>query len=452
VIKLVIIDLDGCLIDAREIHYEALNLALPDELKISREDHLAKFDGLPTMKKLDMLGLHDDGSASTIWRRKQEATRDKICELIRYDKIKNDVFVMLQSRDIAQAVCSNSIRETIEWAMVKLTGVIPCYPIYGNDDVTCPKPSTEMYLKAMIDAGVDPCETLIIEDSKVGRQGAVRSGAHVLGVRGPHEVTKERIMREIDEINGLDYTPVPWVAEDLNVIIPMAGEGSRFMDAGYTFPKPLIDVDGKPMIQAVVENLNIKANYIFLVRKEHIDQYAGFKSTLNLIAPGCKIVVVDELTEGAACTLLLAEEHIDNDAPLLIANCDQLMGWDSSAFMWSVNDDNVDGSIITFENTHPKWSYAETDENGWVTRVAEKDPISNKATTGVYYWQHGSDFVQCARMMIADDVRVNGEFYTCPVFNVAIAEGGRIKTFHVEEMNGLGTPADLKAYLRRSKQ
>jgi HAD superfamily hydrolase (TIGR01509 family) len=446
-IKLVIADMDGVLVDAREIHYEALNLALPDELKISKVDHLAKFDGLSTRVKLEMLNLKPE-FASNVWFDKQQKTGEMIDRMVRYDKSKANLWSALTSRDIPFVVCSNSIHGTITHALTRLLSTAHPPRRYGNDDVKHPKPNVEMYLRAMADAGVAPSETLIIEDSKVGRQGAVRSGAHVLGVRGPHEVTKERIMREIDEINGLDYTPIPWVAEDLNVIIPMAGEGSRFIDAGYTFPKPLIDVDGKPMIQAVVENLNIKANYIFLVRKEHIEQYAGFKSTLNLIAPGCKIVVVDELTEGAACTLLLAEEHINNDNPLLIANCDQLMGWDSSAFMWSVNDDNVGGSIVTFENTHPKWSYAETDENGWVTRVAEKDPISNKATTGVYYWQHGSDFVQCARMMIADDVRVNGEFYTCPVFNVAISEGGRIKTFHVDEMHGIGTPADLEAYLR----
>tara|TARA_Y100000593_G_scaffold10512_1_gene18953 strand:- start:42653 stop:43366 length:714 start_codon:yes stop_codon:yes gene_type:complete len=228
----------------------------------------------------------------------------------------------------------------------------------------------------------------------------------------------------------------------MNVLIPMAGAGSRFQKAGYTFPKPLIEVNGKPMIQVVVENLNIDAKHIFVVQKEHYEQY-NLKHLLGLISPGCEVVQVDGMTEGAACTTLLAKEFIDNDEPLLYANSDQYLDWDSNEFMYSMIADEVDGGMLTFTATHPKWSFAKLDDDGFVTEVAEKKPISDVATTGIYYWKHGSDYVKYAEQMIANNTRVNNEFYVCPVFNEAINDGKKIKTFHFDGMWGIGTPEDL---------
>jgi dTDP-glucose pyrophosphorylase len=226
----------------------------------------------------------------------------------------------------------------------------------------------------------------------------------------------------------------------------MAGGGSRFIQAGYSFPKPLIEINGKPMIQAVVDSLNIDANYIYVVQREHYEKYAlGY--LLNLITPNCKIVQIDGMTEGAACTTLLAQYYIDNDSPLLLANSDQIINWNSEAFFHSVN--GADGSILIFENTHPKWSYVKINEKGYVTEVAEKVPISNKATVGVYFWKKGSDYVKYASQMIDKNVRVGNEFYVCPVFNEAIVDGLKIKTYNVSEMWGVGTPEDLERYLNK---
>ena len=208
----------------------------------------------------------------------------------------------------------------------------------------------------------------------------------------------------------------------MNVLIPMAGHGSRFVQAGYSFPKPLIEVHGKPMIQVVVDNLAVEANFIFVVQKEHRDKY-NLDSMLNLITPGCKIVEVEGVTEGAACTTLLAKEFIDNNEPLVIANSDQFVEWNSLDFFYKMNEQNLDAGIVSFHATHPKWSYAKTDENGFVTEVAEKNPISNIATVGIYYWKHGSDYVRFAEQMIENNIRVNKEFYVCPVFNEAIKAG-----------------------------
>jgi dTDP-glucose pyrophosphorylase len=232
----------------------------------------------------------------------------------------------------------------------------------------------------------------------------------------------------------------------MKVLIPMAGAGSRFSTAGYTFPKPLIEVKGKPMIQVVIENLNIDAEHIFIVQKEHYEKY-HLKTLLNMISPGCKIVQTEGVTEGAACTTLLAKEFIDNDYPLLIANSDQFVEWDSNEFMYSMGADTIDGGILTFRSTHPKWSFAELDEKGFVKRVAEKEPISDIATVGIYYWTKGSEYVKYAEQMIEKNVRVNNEFYVAPVYNEAILDEKRIKTFDVKRMLGIGTPEDLKIFL-----
>jgi len=231
----------------------------------------------------------------------------------------------------------------------------------------------------------------------------------------------------------------------MQVLIPCAGAGSRFEKAGYSFPKPLIAVknfNDKPMIQVVVENLGIPAIHTFIVRKEHTQQY-HFKQLLNRIAK-CNIVEVDHLTEGAACTTLLAKKFINNDEPLLIANSDQYIeNFDWNKFMYSMQGDKIDGGILTFNNSHPKWSYVRLDDNGFVTEVKEKEVISNEATVGIYYWSKGSDYVKYAEQMIAKNVRVNNEFYVAPVYNEAIGDGKKVKIFHINKMWGLGTPEDL---------
>jgi dTDP-glucose pyrophosphorylase len=162
-------------------------------------------------------------------------------------------------------------------------------------------------------------------------------------------------------------------------------------------------------------------------------------------------VEVEGVTEGAACTTLLAKEFINNDQPLLMANSDQFVEWDSNEFMYKMVEQDLDGGIVSFKATHPKWSFAKIDTHGYVTEVAEKNPISDIATVGIYYWKHGSDYVKYAEQMIQKNIRVNNEFYVCPVFNEAIGDGNRIKTFDVPNMWGLGTPEDLKYFLENYK-
>ena len=228
----------------------------------------------------------------------------------------------------------------------------------------------------------------------------------------------------------------------------MAGEGSRFVKEGYTFPKPLIDVCGKPMIQTVVENLDFDCEYIFLVRQKHVEQYSGLLDTLERITNGrCNYVVVDGLTEGAACTALLAEKYIDTEESLLIANSDQFIEYEPKNFNSLKSLTGVAGVVFTFNAVHPKWSFVKTNSRGFITEVAEKKPISDIATCGIYWYRHGSDFVKYAKQMIEKNIRVNNEFYIAPVYNELILDGKSLIPFYVHKMWGIGTPEDLKHFV-----
>jgi len=235
----------------------------------------------------------------------------------------------------------------------------------------------------------------------------------------------------------------------MNILIPMAGEGSRFSKEGYTFPKPLIEVYGKPMIQRVVENLDFDANYIFLVRKSHRTKY-NIDSLLERITNGRSTVIeVDGLTEGAACTALLAKKLINNNEPLLIANSDQVIEYSKDNFNMMRRMRPTSSLVFTFRSVHPKWSFVRVNSRGVATEVAEKNPISDIATCGIYYYASGKDYVDCAEKMIKKDIRVNNEFYICPVYNELISRGGQLIPFFVHKMHGLGTPEDLNKFLAR---
>ena len=450
-IKLIIFDLDGVLVDSKKLHFDALDKALSligEEYRISYQDHLTSYDGLSTNKKLKMLCETKDFPIQEIdstWKAKQKITL-KIIDDFTVDKRIQSIFKKLKLEGFTIACATNSIRETAKLQLIRKGFMEYIDFLYSNQDVNNPKPNAEIYMRCMIKAGVSPDQTVIIEDSHIGRQGAIRSGGILCAVENPDDLSYNKIKKTISNAHRNIKKP-KWSSDKMNVLIPMAGAGSRFEQAGYTFPKPLIDVNGKPMIQRVVENINIDATHIFIVQKSHYEKYS-LQHTLNLISPGCKIVQVDGVTEGAACTTLLAKEYINNDNPLVLANSDQYVDWDSSQYMYSCMTDDIDGSILTFNSTHPKWSYAKTNDQGFVTEVAEKKPISENATVGIYFWKKGKDYVKCAESMIEKNIRVNNEFYVCPVYNEAILKHAKIKTFHIEKMWGLGTPEDLDTFLK----
>jgi HAD superfamily hydrolase (TIGR01509 family) len=443
-IKLILFDLDGVLVDAKEIHYTALNEAL-GEFAISRDDHHNIYDGRKTYEKLNMLTERCGLPVSEhehIFNLKQKRTVEMMHNLpINTHAL--DLFRHLENTGYMIGVCSNSIRRTVLTALAKSGLTEYCSVILSNEDVKNSKPHPEIYWKAMSMMNCLPEETVIVEDSPPGLLAAARSSAKYIRVTSTKDVNIENIMPNVTSSTVLHK----WKDEKMNVIIPMAGAGSRFVEAGYTFPKPLIDVRGIPMIQVVVENLGLDANFIFIVQKQHREQF-HLDNMLPLIAgPNTTIVEVDGITEGAACTTLLAKDIINNDAPLFFANSDQWVDWEPVQFMYDMQETSADGGIVTFKSTHPKWSFVKLDEFGNVLEVAEKNPISDNATVGYYYWKHGADFVKYAEQMIEKNIRVNNEFYVCPVFNQAIEDGKTIRTHEAKSMWGLGTPEDLQLFI-----
>ena len=231
----------------------------------------------------------------------------------------------------------------------------------------------------------------------------------------------------------------------------MAGQGSRFKEAGYNKPKPFIDVAGKPMIWRVLENLNHpEANFILIARTEHLEAESELVNDLKRQF-NVTFITVDELTEGTACTVLHARSLFQGDNPLVIANSDQIVDLDIAEFIADCRNRQLDGSILTFidNDLDPKWSFARIDSDRHVVQVKEKSPISKYATVGIYLFASGSDFIESAIDMILAREKVNNEYYTCPVYNYLIKKNKTIGIFNInkEAMHGIGTPSDLSAYL-----
>jgi HAD superfamily hydrolase (TIGR01509 family) len=362
----------------------------------------------------------------------------------------------LKKRGYKLHIASNGNRRSVHLSMIR-KGFYPYIDyIQTYEDVKHAKPHPEIYFKCMIEANLTPQDTLILEDSDVGLTAARASGARVLKVQNATTWNLEQIEDIInarETINQLLITP----DIKLNVVIPMAGEGRRFAEKGYTRPKPLIIINEKStnesriLIDIVMENLKLTQRgnqIIFVVQRDHYYRY-DLEQLLTYIAPNCKIVQVDKPTEGAACTILAAKKYIDTNTPLLIANCDQYLEWDCSEFLDQMNNSDLDGGLVTFTSNLPKWSYAKLDKKTkCVSQVAEKQPISNNATAGIYFWRKGNDFVKYAEQMIAKDIRTNNEFYTCPVYNEAIADNKILTIYRCEKMWDLGNPEDMEIFVR----
>ena len=237
--------------------------------------------------------------------------------------------------------------------------------------------------------------------------------------------------------------------ETVNVVIPMAGRGKRFFDKGYKLPKPLLVIDGKKMVEHVIKNMSFPgARFIFLILKEHAESYALDK-ILSEAVPGCEIIQLDGVTEGAACTVLKAEKYIDNDQPLIIKDCDQILDWVPSHFFRFMERNAADGGILTIHTQDRGFSFVEPLKKNrdffFVNRTAEKVAISTIGATGLYYFLKGSYFVKHAKQMIRKNIRTNNEFYICPVYNEIIEDGLNVLYYPIAEMLSLGTPEDFES-------
>jgi len=322
--------------------------------------------------------------------------------------------------------------------------------LISNQDVRLSKPNPEMFLRAMVKMGVGPKECIIVEDSHYGRQAAFEAGAHLCAVENVEQVTYEHIKIMIDkasEKNGFGAFTPKWQGGDLQIVIPMAGEGKSFQKAGFKFPKFLVDMAGKPMIQWVTENINAEAKYIFILNEDIYNKY-NLKYMLPLLVDNYEVVTVNEKTEGAPQTVLLAEKFINNDKPLAIINADQYMEWNSNEFFYAMAADECDGGIVTFDSTHPMYSFVKTAEDGFITECAEKKPISRHATAGVYYFRRGKDFVTGAKEMIKKKITTNGQYFVCPVYNELIEKKMKIRKYDIKKVWSFAVPEELDHFIK----
>ncbi len=450
-IQALVFDLDGVLVDAADWHAQALNKALGlFGYSISHEEHQNTYNGLPTLVKLRMLSKHRGFPVALhgfVNEMKQKFTREIFLRDCRPRPELSAALHHLRGEGYRVAVASNSSRTTVELALEGLELEHAFDVVLSHEDVGRSKPDPEVYRECFRRLDVQPSEALILEDSEPGIRAARESRAHVMVIKDPSQVTLGNIQRHVRLAEESQCDP-----PTVEILIPMAGKGQRFIDAGFPRPKPFISVLGRPMIEWVVENLRpagIPHVFTFLVNEDHL-RHEPHRNLLERVAPGCRIVSVPTVTQGAACTALLASDVIEQERPLLIANSDQFVDFSCADFVQRSRAENCDGNILIFPATDPKWSYALTDEQGNVSEVAEKNPISPDATVGVYYFRTAATFMESAQRMIRLDRRTRDEFYVCPVYNELIALGGKVRTYRIapDAMHGMGTPEDLQAFLQ----
>ena len=444
-------DLDGVLIDLKELHRDAYITAwyqIHPHSPIDTKFHADHLEALPTKDKIAICNriLHTEAAVHPVSTLKQLLTEQLLIDFTALSRPVTDTIRWLKSQGHVLACCSNSIRKTMNIALQKLEILDQFDLILSNEDVSKSKPSPEIYLKAAAQFSVDPVDCIVFEDSVVGKQAASAAGCCVIPIINSHDITIDFL-----KICLHNRSRIPSLTGKIHLVIPMGGLGSRFEKEGYTIPKPFLPIFGKPMYKWVIENmlptdpvLRSKIQTHLIVREEHASLFAS--RDLDQI----QLHTIPSLTEGPACTVLTIRESINTQEALVIANSDQHLEWDSDALYYSLLHPNIDGIISTFAQHDPsdiKWSYAKTDAMHAVMEVAEKRYISSNASTGIYGWSRGADFVRFAESMIQQNIRVNNEFYVCPVYNEAIRAQKTIRVHDCIKMWGLGIPKDYEYFI-----
>lgn len=447
---ILLFDLDGVLVDFCDIHRKAFINAW-NEVYVSHMItdifHETILKALSTRQKIIKCLAHfllpTDERAVSVEIQKQVYTKRLLTDGTIY---KNTLATMKYAKENNHtlACCTNSIKDTLNIAIDKfhMDGLFDL--LLSNESVVNPKPEPDIYRLAVSQLHADVENTLVFEDSVIGITAAKAAGLHVIPI-----------------VDGLDLTPIflshcihnrqrPTFG-NVNLVIPMAGLGSRFYKEGYTTAKPFLPIANIPMFQWVIKNIvpeslvsNITIHLI--IREEQKAEFLEFTCDTNI-----QLHTVPLLTEGAACTVLTLEKYIDTTDPLVIANSDQFLEWNAEKFFDCLAHPDWDGVISTFQQLDSndlRWSYANIDKEGCVRQVAEKKYIGPLATTGIYGWKRGSDYVKHAKQMIEDNIRVNNEFYVCPVYNIGIEKGYKFRTLNCTKMWGLGVPSDYEFFLK----
>lgn len=242
----------------------------------------------------------------------------------------------------------------------------------------------------------------------------------------------------------------------MNILFPIAGEGKRFQNQSYV-PKPLIKINGKPMLWWAIKTLNLDGNYIFVILNYDNDSFNEDMSLIISEVEDAKVIKIDTPTNGSATTCLLAEQYINNEEPLLVTNCDQYLAWSPIEFLAFVNQKNLDGCVSIYDHGDIRvgekspYCFVDIDKNGVITKFCEKFAISKHSMNGIHYWKKGEHFVSSCKKMIEDKVMVNGELYLSNSFNYLINEGKTILPFFMGngEYLSLGTPEEVQKNIHK---
>jgi NDP-sugar pyrophosphorylase family protein len=237
----------------------------------------------------------------------------------------------------------------------------------------------------------------------------------------------------------------------INILIPLAGSNQFFNESEYPYPKPLIEINNKTMIEHVINNFDTikeEKQFIFIVNSVECATY-HLDNVLNLLTDNrCKIIKIDHQTKGAACSAMMAIEYINNDEKLIIANADQLFDDNLNDIISNFKD--LDGGVIVFDSIHPRWSYARVDNNNYIVETAEKRPLSKNAIAGLFYFKYGKDFIESAMSMIQKDASVNELYYISPTLNEMVLQNKKMMIYKIDndKYHTFYTPQKIQEYER----
>ena len=438
-IKVLLLDFDGVVADCDTLHdtafYQALDSIANITLTEVEKHNLRALTSVTKVQNLSFKYNIDEQKKQEILNTKDRIKQDIITQTnykcIHFCPYIYDVFAYCKEHKIRLGLVSNSRRWLLDTILTQLDHTFE--HIISNEDIDYPKPDPDAYLKALQLFDVKLSEVLAVEDSPPGIESAKRAGIKTIGVTSHKGLTASLIH---EYVSGKQIRDDLYPMHDVQLVIPAAGRGTRF--APLKVPKPFAPINGVPMIEAVYNNIGLDCDTHIILRKD-IGDFAKKLSFNN-------IHYLPYVTCGTVSSMQWIRSHLDMNKPLIIANCDQMIKYDSKVFYKALIQ-KLDGAILTFRATDKKWSYAKVDNQGYVTEVKEKEPISDLATVGIYFWTKAQYFFDDADVMMENNDTVNNEFYTCPTYNYSIKQGRKIKTFDVDEMIGLGTYEDYTAHI-----
>jgi len=463
-----VFDLDGVLVESRDLHYEALNRALKEEAGaqyvITRDEHEHVYDGLSTNQKLQMLGVAKGlprDLHKMVWSKKQEYTESLVKQvLLPSDNILNAI-TTLKLMCIPVCVASNCIRSSVETILTHV-GLMPHVDVFlSNEDVDNAKPAPDIYEKACNIFGVNPSCTLVVEDSTKGFEAASRAGCHMLRVSNPHEVSETSVKSRIQELESL--------TEDVTIVLPLAGPYPEIWQARETPEMPLFlaDVNGESILELIAQSLlsrRYNAKYVFIVKEsvaKAFDIDALCAKAVNY-AP-LKIVKIKTDSLSSIHTILqVPSEFIDENTTLLVADGHHIPVWREGQSIDDLLGSHSDAALTVFQSIDPRFSYVRLNTNArfnsdnmsklgpnsLIEVTMESRPSSNLACSGLYYFKQAQSFFKAAKAVIEANHRWLGRFYTAQLFNEIVKDGLEAEALHLKNSWSLRNVNEIQYYER----